>query len=82
MVNFDEVRRAQIAKFTPLTYTLGPLGSFKVCSDAKEREWGAENTTGSYRTHSFLVKLEPSFQSLRWKTCLWVELQPWCMSLQ
>ena len=40
VVNFDEVRRAQLAKSTLLTYTLLPLGSFKsftVCSDAKER---------------------------------------------
>ena len=40
MVNFGEVRRAQLAKSTLLTCTLGPLGSFqtwKVCSDAKER---------------------------------------------
>ena len=29
---------------------------------------------GSYRT---LVKLELWFRSLRWKTCLWVELQSW-----
>ena len=37
VVNFGEVRRAQLAKFTLLTSTLGPLGSFQICSDAKER---------------------------------------------
>ena len=36
VVNFGEVRRAQLAKSTHLTSSLGPLGSFKVCSDAKE----------------------------------------------
>ena len=36
-VNFGEVRRGQLAISTLLTSTLGPLGSFKVCSDAKER---------------------------------------------
>ena len=43
MVNFGEVQRAQLAKSTLLTSTLVPLGSFEVCSDAKEREWGAES---------------------------------------
>ena len=32
-----EVWRAQLAKSTLLTSTLVPLGSFTVCSDAKER---------------------------------------------
>ena len=36
VVNFSEVRRAQLAKSIILTSTLMPLGSFKVCSDAKE----------------------------------------------
>ena len=31
---------------------------------------------------SSLVKLEPWFLSLRWKTCLWALLQPWCLNLQ
>ena len=43
---------------------------------------GVRNTTGSYRTHSSLVKLQPWFLSLWWKTCLWTELQHWCLSLQ
>ena len=38
--------------------------------------------TGSYRTYSSLVKLQPRFLGLQWKTCLWAELQPWCPSLQ
>ena len=42
MVNFGEVRRVQLAKSTLLTSSLVPLGSFKDCSDAKER-WGAES---------------------------------------
>ena len=39
-MNFGKVQRAQLAKSTILTSTLGPwdtLRSFKVCSDAKER---------------------------------------------
>ena len=47
VVNFGEVRRAQLAKSTLLTSALVPLGSFKVCSDAgereRERERGAES---------------------------------------
>ena len=38
--------------------------------------------TGCYRTYLFLVKLQPWFLNLRWKTCLCAELLPWCLSLQ
>ena len=34
-------------------------------------------TKGSYSTYSSLVKLQPRFLRLQWKTCLWAELQPW-----
>ena len=37
VVNSGEVQMAQLIKSTLLTSTLVPLGSFKVCSDAKER---------------------------------------------
>ena len=50
MVDFGEVQRAQLAKSTLLTSTLEPLGSFKVCSDAKES--GVRKATGSCRTYS------------------------------
>ena len=39
MVNFGEVRRAQLAESTRLTSTSGPLGSFQMLKG----EWGAEN---------------------------------------
>ena len=42
VLNFGEVRMDQLANFTLLACTLGLLGSFKVCSDAKS-EWGAES---------------------------------------
>ena len=38
--------------------------------------------TGSYRYYPSLVKLQPEFLSLRWKICLWAELQLWILSLQ
>ena len=38
--------------------------------------------TGNFRTYSSLVKLQPRFLSLKWKTCLWAKFQPWCLSLQ
>ena len=66
MVNFGEVRRVQLAKSTLLTSSLVPwdlFTSFKVCSDATERESGVRNATGSYRTYSSLVKLQPRFLS-------------------
>ena len=75
VVNFAEVLRAKLAKSSLLPSTLGPLGSFKVCSDAKESgEWKA---TGSYRTYSSIVKLQPWFLSLQWKTCPWAEHSWW-----
>ena len=81
---FREDRSAQLAKSTLLTSTLVTLGffkSFKVCSDAKKREWGAEKT-GSYRTYLYPVKLQPWFLNLQWKTCLWKKLQPWSLRLR
>ena len=54
-MNFGEVRKARVAKFTLLNSTLGSLGSFKVCSDAKES--GLRKATGSYRTYLSLAKI-------------------------
>ena len=45
-----------------------------------KRENGVRKATESYRTYSSLVQLQPWFPSLRLKTCLWAELQPWCLS--
>ena len=42
----------------------------------REREREVRKVTGSYSTYSSPVKLQPGFISLRWKTCLWAELQP------
>ena len=36
VVNFGEVRKAQLAKSTLLTSSLVPLGSFQICLDVKE----------------------------------------------
>ena len=36
--DFSEVQRAQLSKSTLPTSMLVPLGSFKVCSDAEDRE--------------------------------------------
>ena len=46
VVNFGEVRRAQLAKSTLLTSTLGPPGIFSDllrCIQMLHREWGAES---------------------------------------
>ena len=58
VVNFGEVQRAQLATSTLFTSTMEPLGSFKACSDAKERvrcrkQWEATAPIQS------LVKLQP-----------------------
>ena len=70
-MNFGEVRRAQIDKYILLTSTCKPwdlFTLFKICSDAKERESGMRKATESYGTYSSLVKLQPWFLSLRWRT--------------
>ena len=54
--------------------------SFKVCSVAKDRVGCQSN--GKLRIYPYLVKLQPGFLSLQWKTCLWAELRPWFLSLQ
>ena len=51
MVNFGEVRRAQLAKSNLLVSTLVPLGSLKVCLDAKEGV-GCGKQWESYCTYS------------------------------
>ena len=56
MVNFGEIWRAQLAKSTLLISTLVPLGSFKVCSDAKERV-GCGNQWEATTPIQSLVKL-------------------------
>ena len=72
IVNFGEVRRAQLAKTHSPHLLVGAPGTFSDLLGSVQmlkREWGAE----SYRTYSSLVKLQPRFLSLRWKTCLWEE---------
>ena len=59
-----------VSQSTLLTSTLVPLGSFHIYSDAKERvgcrkQWEATAPIES------LVKQQPWFLSLGWKTCLW-----------
>ena len=69
VVNFGEVQRAQLAKSTLLTSMLVPLGSFQVCSNAKERV-GCRKQQEATALIQSLVKLQPWFLSLQWKTCL------------
>ena len=69
VANFGEVRRALLAKSTLLTSSLVPLGSFQVCSDAKERVGCGKQREATAPIKS-LAKLQPWFLSLRWKTCL------------
>ena len=72
MANFSEFRRAQLAKSTFATSTLGPLGSFqffKVFSNATERV-GCGNQREVIASIQSRLKLQPWFLSLRWKTCL------------
>ena len=84
VVNFCGVWRAQLAKSTLLTSMLCAPGIFSDLLKSVQmlkREW-VRKETGSYRTYSSLVKLQPWFLSLWWDTCLWAELQPWFLSLR
>ena len=83
-VNFGEVRRAQLAKSTLLTSMMVPwdfFRSLKVCSGAKERVGCGKQREATAPIQS-LVKLQPWFLSLRWKTCLQAELQRKLLRLQ
>ena len=60
-------RRAQLAKSTLLTSTLVSLESFKVCSGAKERKWGAESN--GKLSHLFTSSKTAAWVSSLWKTC-------------
>ena len=53
-----EVRRAQLAKSTLLTSSLVHLGSFKVCSDGKEKVGCGKQREATAPIKS-LVKLQP-----------------------
>ena len=88
MVNFSEVRRAQLAKSTLLNSMMGSwdfFRSFKICLDLLrsvqmlKREWGAKSNR---KLPHIFIPSKTRFLSLRRKTCLWAELQPWCLSLQ
>ena len=70
VVDFGEVRKAQLAKSTLLTSTWCPWDLFrpsKVCSDAKDRD-GCEKQREAAVPIQSLVKLQPWFLILRWKT--------------
>ena len=60
-MSFGEVRRAQLAKSTLITSTKVPLGSFNVCSDDNEREWGAESN--GKLPHLFIISKSATFVS-------------------
>ena len=86
-VNFGEVRSALLAKSTLLTSTLVPLGSirsFKVCSDAKEREResGVRKATGSYRNYSIPGKTAALIPEFAVEELPSAELQPRFLRLQ
>ena len=74
VVNFGEFRRAQLAKSTLLTSTLVPLGSFNVCSDAKERVGCGKQREATASIQS-LVKLQPWFLSFEVEDLPSAELQ-------
>ena len=69
---FHEIRRAQLDKSTVLTSTFVPWDLFRcfmVCSDVKERVECGKQRDATAPIQS-LIKLQPWFLSLRWKTWL------------
>ena len=73
MVNFGEVRRAQLAKFTLLT-SMVPLRSFKICSYTQES--GVRKATGNYRTYSVSGKTAVLVSEFAVEDLSLAELQP------
>ena len=92
LIYICEVRRAQLTKSTLLTSTLVPLDCFRSFlwsvlmlkrerEREREREWDAESK--GKLSHLFIPRETATwFLSLRWKACLWTELQTLCLSLQ
>ena len=83
LVNFGEVRRAQLSKFTLPTSTmvlLGSFRSFKVCSDANES--GVRKATGSYRTYLIPGKTAALVPEFAVENLSSAELQPRFLRLQ
>ena len=79
----DEFRwspRAQLAKSTLLTSTLVPLGSFQICSYAKDS--GVRKATGSYRTYSIPGKTATLVPVFAVEDLNWTELQAWFLRLE
>ena len=75
MVNFGEVRRAQLVKSALLTSLLVPLRSFKVCSDAKEKVGCGKQREATTPIKS-LVKMQPRFPEFAVEDLPSAELQP------
>ena len=86
VVNLGEVRRAQLAKSSLLISMLVPLGSFKVCLDAKERVGCGKQRKATAPIKSLVklqpefavedlpsAELQPKFLRLQWRKCLWAE---------
>ena len=72
VVKFCEVRRAKLVKSTLLTSTRSP-GNFSYLirsAQIRKREWGCGRQREATAHIKFLVKLQPWFLSLRWKTYL------------
>ena len=68
VVNFGEVRRAQLAS-SPRWNHWDVFRSYKVSSEAKKRV-GCRKQREATAPIQFLVKLQPWFLSLQWMTCL------------
>ena len=71
----------QLAKSTLLTSSLVPLGSFQICSDAKER-MGCGKQLGSYNTYSIHGKTAALVPQLAVENLPSAELQPRFLRLQ
>ena len=69
MVNFGEVRRPNPLSSPPRWCPWDLFRSFKICSDAKERLRCGKQREATAPLQS-LIKLQPWFLSLQWKTWL------------
>ena len=84
MVNFGEIRRAQLAKYIPHLHVSVP-GIFSDLLRSVQmlnRVWVAEILGKLPYLFQSLVKLQPWFLNLRWKNLPSAELQPRFLLLQ
>ena len=80
VVNFGEVGRSQLPNplSSPPHWCTWDFSDLLRSVQMLKRESGVRKATGSYRTYLIpVVKLQPGFLRLQWRTCRWAEHSWW-----